>query len=315
MGRAAPLAPARQPPASRVEDSDLQPSERVFAATSASATAQPASGADGNPVVESGASATTEASASLPPGWAMAYSNSQQKNYFFHARDRLSLWSLPEVLECERVRAAKRQRGPSSSEASNVSSGPSIAQSQDRSKPQPQPQPHAQVQTQIHPSGGAAARPGRGGKISMKPKSKRQIQQELDDYEALARKEVSAFLANKELTQFRMGPCTKDQRYLLNEVADDENLRTQTEFEEMTKHTYMILYRQGHHPDEILEAKRKAALMTEDGSSSAVREHPKRKRVNVNEPVPISKDGLVKVGVKSDRRTIEEIQRDMQSRK
>ena len=82
----------------------------------------------------------------------------------------------------------------------------------------------------------------------------------LKEFEKCVRDVLNIFMHKQEQQTIRLGPYTKDERFVLCEVTDDLDLTTQSEFEEMTRHTYVHVYKEGAHPDEIRVAKLKEQM-------------------------------------------------------
>jgi hypothetical protein len=126
-------------------------------------------------------------------------------------------------------------------------------------------------------------------------------------FEARLRALVAAFVADKSRQTLRVGPTSKPQRLLCTEVADDEGLQTRTEFEEITRFSFVLFLKDSDGAAALAEAQAERAA---DRSAEEAARSVKRARPAELAPPVLPPDALQAVGTgpKRDRRTIEEIQ-------
>mmetsp|Transcript_15887 Transcript_15887/g.25941 ORF Transcript_15887/g.25941 Transcript_15887/m.25941 type:complete len:196 (-) Transcript_15887:772-1359(-) len=133
---------------------------------------------------------------------------------------------------------------------------------------------------------------------------------DLDGFREYVVKKVAKFLATEGKTELQFERCSKERRYLIYEAADDEDLKTETVHQE-GRDAYVVMYKPGFHPKELDQKKLEELRKSQP---EEVVQRPVKRQKKEDEAIPLTGEVKQLGGVKRDRRTIEEIQKDLKQK-
>jgi len=252
----------------------------------------------------------------LPAGWKKAWSRSRQKPYYSNAALNVSLWSIEEV---QRLEASKPAPAVTSTSTKNASAASAATDLANQSANSTATEASSTLSTGVM-------------KITKVPA---EALKDLGAFEDFVQTTIKDFMGDEAKTDLEFPPCGEDKRYVINEAADDFELIPETGKKDMGTHigTFITLYKPGYSTREKREAKAKADIEAKNASGKSTsleassvnaqnqsQQQQRTKRSRLDEP-PVDSENLggsakiTKLGTTSrDRRTIEEIQRDLSTK-